>query len=199
MKTISYDQTPRLVLLLATTLVVGLLGACATTPKTFSNVDPEADFSQYRTFGFLDTLSTDNAEYESLTTNFLKVAVAQQMDLRSYEFSKDPDLRVNFFINTEEKIQSRSVPTAGGYYGYRDPYYGGMGGYGMAYETQVTQYTQGTLNIDVVDTRTNKLVWEGAVVGRITDEVVRNLEKSIDQAVLEVFKNFPVQPPAPGT
>jgi hypothetical protein len=193
MKTSAYVFNGRWVVLIAACLI----GACASTPKTFSNADPDTDFSQYRTFGFLSRLSTDEAEYESLTTNFLKVAVAQEMDLRGFEYSKDPDIKINFFINTEEKISSRSVPTASGYYGYRDPFYGGMGGYGMGYETQVTQYTEGTLHIDVVDAGTNKLVWEGAVVGRVTDKVIKNLEKSVDQAVAEVFKNFPVPPPAP--
>jgi hypothetical protein len=188
-----YGLPARLVLLLS----FCLLAACASTPKTFSNVAPGADFTQYRTFGFLSKLSTDEAGYESLTTNFLKVAVSQQLDLRGFEHSRDPDLNINFFINTEEKISSRSVPTASGYYGYRNPYYGGMGGYGTGYETQVTQYTEGTLNIDVIDAKTNKLVWEGAVVGRITDEVIKNLEQSIDKAVAETFKNFPVQPPTP--
>jgi hypothetical protein len=83
----------------------------------------------------------------------------------------------------------------GGYYGYRDPFYGGWGGYGMGYETHVDSYTEGTLNVDVVDARTQKLVWEGAIIGRITESVVKNLEKSIDNAVHEVYKNFPIQVP----
>ena len=33
----------------------------------------------------------------------------------------------------------------------------------------------------------------GPVVGRITEEVLKNLEESVDQAVAEVFKSFPVQ------
>lgn len=98
-------------------------------------------------------------------------------------------------INTQDKIQSRQVPTMGGYYGYRTPYYGGWGGYGMGYETQVSSYTEGTLNIDVVDARNKKLVWEGAIVGRITESVVKNLERSIDSAVAEIYKNYPVQAP----
>ena len=191
MKTKPYHSFGRFILPLA----LLALGACATAPKTFSTVDPSVDFSQYKTYGFIGKLSTDNEEYESLVTNFLKVATAQEMDLRGFEYSKNPQLLVNFYINTEEKIRSRSVPTAGGYYGYRDPFYGGMGGYGTNYETQVTQYTEGTLNIDVVDSGTRKIVWEGAVVGRITEDVLNNLEKKIDGAVTVVFKEFPIQPP----
>jgi len=180
--------------LLTTTAVLVLFSGCASTPNTFSNADPSADFSKYRTYGFLGKLSTDTEKYESLVSNFLKVAMAQQMDRRGLGFDEDnPDLRVNFFINTKDKIRSRSVPTMGAYYGFRDPFYDPWYGYG-GFETQIDQYTEGTLNIDIIDAHTDKLVWEGAVTGRVTDEAVRNLERTIDAAVAVVMENFPITP-----
>ena len=53
-------------------------------------------------------------------------------------------------------------------------------GMGMGYETRVDQYTEGTLNIDVVDAATKKLVWEGAIAGRLSDQEVRNMEKTVE-------------------
>jgi len=174
-----------------------LVGGCASTPNTFSNADPSVDFSQYKTFGYFSTLSTDNAQYQSLVSNFLKVAVAQELVVRGLDHDEEnPDLRVNFYINTKDKIKTRSVPTAaGGDYDYRDPFYdpwGGYSGMGVTYETRVDQYTEGTLNIDVVDSKTNKLVWEGSVVGRLTEKDVRNMEQTVDEAVAEVMVNFPI-------
>ena len=174
-----------------------LVTGCASSPNTFSNADPSIDFSQYKTYGFFSTLSTDNAQYQSLVSNFLKVAVAQELVVRGLDHDEEnPDLRVNFYINTQDKIKTRSVPTAGNYYDYRDPFYdpwGGYGGMGVGYETRVDQYTEGTLNIDVVDSKTNKLVWEGSVVGRLTEKDVRNMEKTVDEAVAAVMVNFPIQ------
>ncbi len=168
-----------------------LLNACASTPNTFSQTDPNADFDSYRTYGFHDDPATNTAEYESLVTNFLKVSVAQQLDARGMTYDpEDPDVVVNFFLNTKEKVQSRSVPTMSGYYGYRDPFFDPWPGY--AYETRIDQYTEGTLNIDVADAAERKLVWEGSAVGRITEEFVRNLEKGLDQAVAAIFVNYPV-------
>ena len=167
---------------------------CASAPNTFVNADPATDFSQYKTFGYFSTLSTDNEQYQSMVSNFLKVAVAQELDQRGLSHDpENPQLLVNFYINTKDKIQSRTVPTAGGYYGYRDPFYdpwGGYGGYG-GYETRVSQYTEGTLNIDVVDAATKKLVWEGTIVGRLTDKDLKNLEKTVDEAVAAVMAGFP--------
>ncbi len=173
-----------------------LVGGCASSPNTFSNVDPGVDFNQYKTFGYFPTLSTDKEQYQSLVSNFLKVAVAQELVVRGLDHDEaNPDLRVNFYINTQDKIKTRSVPTAGSYYDYRDPFYdpwGGYGGMGGGYETRVDQYTEGTLNIDVVDSKTKKLVWEGSIVGRLTDKDVRNMEKTVDEAVAAVMINFPI-------
>ena len=176
-----------------------LLTACASAPNTFSNADPAVDFGQYKTYGYFPTLSTDTEQYQSMVSSFLKVAVAQELDKRGLTYDEEaPQLRVNFFINTKDKIKTRSVPTmgmGGGYYDYRDPFYDSWGGYG-GYETRVTQYTEGTLNIDVVDAATNKLVWEGSVVGRLTEKDVRNMEQTVDEAVGFVMNGFPILPGA---
>lgn len=177
-------------MLLATSLLI--VSGCASTPKTISNADPDTDFSQFTTFGFFDQLATDKQGYESMESNFLKVAVAQQLVLRGLNYADDPDILVNFYIHSEEKVRSRSVPTTGAYYGYRDPFgYDPFMAY-PAYETRIEQYTMGTLNIDVVDARQEKLVWEGMVSGRITDKDIRNLEATIDEAVAAIMANFPV-------
>lgn len=178
-------------------LATFMLSACASTPNTLSNSAPGIDFSQYSTFGFLQNPSTDAQNYQSLETSYLKVAVSQQLDRRGLSYSNSPELLVNFYINTQEKIRSRSVPTTSAYYGYRDPFYDPWGGYGtvgMGYETRIEQYTEGTLNIDVVDAATNKLIWEGAVTGRVTDRNIKNLEQTIDNAVADVMTAFPIAP-----
>lgn len=88
-------------MLVAATVLIAT--ACASTPNTIANADPGTDFSQFKTFGFYDQLATDKQGYESTESNFLKVAVAQQLDLRGLTYSDDPDLLVNFYIHSEEK------------------------------------------------------------------------------------------------
>lgn len=169
------------------------LQGCASSPKTISNVAPGVDFSQYSTFGFLDQLSTDRENYESMESSFLKVAVAQELDARGLTYSDSPELLVNFYIHTKDKIRSRSVPAMGGYYGFRDPFYDPWGGY-VGYETRIDQFTEGTLNIDIVDAASRQLIWEGSVSGRVTDRDLKNLEKTIDEAVRDIMADFPVVP-----
>jgi hypothetical protein len=170
------------------------LTGCASTPNTYSSAAPNVDFSSLKTYGFFDQISTDKAGYQSLETNFLKVAVAQELDLRGLVYEpNNPDVEMNFYILTQEKVKSRSVPTmGGGYYGYRGGFYDDFGyGGGVAYETRIDQYTEGTLTVDMIDPKTRKLLWEGTVAGRLTKKDVQNMEATIDTAVRDVFTKFP--------
>jgi hypothetical protein len=180
-------------------LAMSFLAGCSTTPETYSSVAPGSDFRGIKTYGFLSEMSTDKAGYQSLETNFLKVAVAQQMDLRGLKYDpQNPEVVMNFYIHTDEKIKSRQSPTmSGGYYGYRGGYYDGFGYGGQAYETRIEQYTVGTLTIDMIDPKERKLLWEGTVTGRLTKKDVKNMEATIDEAVRDVYVKFPVLDAAP--
>ena len=180
---------------LALALLAGLLlSGCTTTPDVYSQVATGSDFRGIKTYGFLAQASTDTAGYESLETNFLKVAVAQQLDDRGLHYDpENPDVVMNFYIHTADKIRASQTPVmTGGYYGYRGGYYDGFGPGGMAYETTVQQYTEGTLTIDMIDPKQRKVLWEGTVKGRLTKKDVKNLEATIDDAVNDIFYRFPV-------
>jgi hypothetical protein len=181
--------------LLGLSCIIGMsLAGCTSTPEVYSQVAPGSDFRAIQTYGFITDASTDKAGYQSLETNFLKVAVAQQLDARGLRYDpQNPDVVMNFYILTNEKIQTRQTPTmsGGGYYGYRGGYYDGFGG-GMGYETTIQQYTEGTLTIDMIDPKERKLLWEGTVKGRVTKKDVQNLEGTIDGAVRDIFTRFPV-------
>lgn len=180
--------TPRLKAFAAVCATV-LLTACATGPTVYSNTDPEADFFQYKTFGFFENLQTDARGYEALETGIIKEAITGEMTRRGLEQSEEPDLLVNFYIYTKEKLQSRQTPSTGVAYGHRGRY-STWATYGT--QTEIQQYTEGTLTIDVVDAKTNKLAWEGAVVGRITQKKLENIEETLNAAVAATYQKFPL-------
>lgn len=169
-----------------------VFNSCSTSkPMIRSDYDHDADFSAYRTFGFFDKLATDRG-YETLVTRNLKQAVTQQMQERGIQYSHtDPDLLVNFKLKLEDKQQIRNTGYPGGYYGYRGRYYGAWGGY--AYNTYTYEYTEGTLNIDVVDRRRKLLVWEGVAIGRVKQSDIDNQKQVISKVVASMFKEFPVE------
>jgi len=165
-----------------------LLAACASSPKVFVNQDPNADLNSYSTYNYETPLGTDERSgYRSIVSNYLINAVDREMMVRGYTKSDNPDLIINFYVHTQEKVKTTQSPSmGGGYYGYRGGYYGAYGGY----DTTVTQYTEGTLNVDIVDNTTDTLVWEGVTVGKITDKVRENLEEAANTAIAEILAKY---------
>jgi len=180
------------VALLAT---LALLAGCASQPAIYTNSDPLGDFSSFRTYAFAEPLGTDRSEYSSLLSQFLKTAVSRELDARGYQRSDSPDLLVNFHTESKERVQSTTTsgPAVGGFHGWRSGYYGVWGGY----ETRVTQYTEGTLVIDIVDAGRNQLVWEGIAVDRVREANLRDLQGTVDQVVAQIFAQYPWRAGAP--
>ncbi len=172
------------------------LAGCATTgPQLRTKADPAADFTTYRTYGYVDPLGTDRAGYTTFVTQHFKSAVDTEMSARGYrKVDKDPDLLVNFYANAEEKADVRSTPrpTFGvglGYYGYRGGLYGA---WPLYYEdVDTVRYHVGTANVDVVDARRKQLVWEGVAEGRLSKDVMQNPEPAIRAAVHQLFEKCP--------
>ena len=177
--------------LLSTMLLifVALLTGCASGPTVRAEYDHGADFSGYRTFGFYDKLGTDVAGYESLVTQTLKAASRREMEARGYTYAETgADLLINFNASLARQTRVTQTPSPGPmYYGYRFGYYGGWRGY----ETHVDQYTEGTLNIDIVDAKRKQLVWEGVAVGRVSEKTRQNRQAAISAAVAEIFAKYP--------
>ena len=172
---------------------VGLLTACSS--PTVSDADPTADFSSYQTYAFLSDVATDKAAYETLERAHLKAAVGRELNARGYrQDNTQPDLLVNFAIETQEKVQSRTVPTGGYGIGY-DPFYDVYTtGWGMSHTTRIDQYTEGTLEIDLIDVDDRKMIWQGRTKGRLTQKDMQNYKATLDEAVTDIFEQFPTPP-----
>jgi hypothetical protein len=198
-------MTPRLfrrwLALSAATCVLSLAG-CATAPDVRVEFDKSADFSQYKTFAFVNPLGTDRGGYQSIVSQHLKAATQREMEARGMTLdSGAPQLLVNFNAELNEKMRVTSTPTATmgvgmgrGYYGYRGGVYAAWPMY--TDQTTVTAYKEGTLNIDVVDAARKQLVWEGVVSGSVTQKTTDNLQSAIDVAVAAAFAKFPIAGPA---
>lgn len=178
----------------ATAAVLFAVAGCSSTPNTVSSADPTVDLGQYQTYNFAAVVDTDGQPYQSLETGYIKAAASRELEARGFSRSDDPDLLVNFAIETQEKVRSRSVPTAGGGLAY-DPFYDDVyyDTWGTTHTTRIDQYTEGTLQIDLIDKREAKVVWQGATRGRLTKKDYENPQATLDGAVAEIFTQFPAR------
>lgn len=169
-----------------------LLAACATGPRVSSEADPQADFSAYRTFGFYSPLALEKEGYATPTSDQIKAAARAQMEARGYVYEPDqPDLWVNLNAYVQERTDVSSMPVVdyNYYYSYRARGYVAVPYWSE--RTDVRQYTEGTLNVDLVDRAGNRLVWEGVAVGRIAKMKPEERAARIDAAMADIFAQYP--------
>jgi len=171
------------------------MGGCSSGPNIISDYDRSARFESYSTYNFMEGAGPDYGNYQSFFSKYVIEAITVEMESRGYTKSDNPDLLVNFNAILQDKTQVRTTstppPMHGGYYGYRGGYYDAWGGYGYGTETHVSQYTEGTFNIDIVDNRTHQLIWEAVGVGRVTEKKLENLEEVVKTAVPKYFSLYP--------
>jgi Domain of unknown function (DUF4136) len=172
------------------------VAACASPPTVRTNVNLGTDFTQYKTFGFVDPLGTGRAGYRSIVSQHLIADTEREMQARGLTRSDSaPELLVSFNAKLADALQVVPGPLApvmvgvGGYYGHR----AGMDStWPMYSQDTVIQYTQGTLNIDVVDADHKQLVWGSVVTDSVTQKDRDNLPVAVNNAVVAAFARFPI-------
>ena len=180
--------------LLSALVLVGLIGASSNAPIVRSDYDPRADFASYRTFAFMEPLGTDRAGYTTLLTERLKRAAALQMESRGYALDeKNPDLLINFQTNVQSRTEYVGPPPimwGGGFgYGYGAGFYGGWPGF--AFGPDVIQYNEGTMKVDLIDTKRKQMVWEGIGTTLLGNAQQTATEAMVQNMMSSIFARYP--------
>lgn len=172
---------------------VAILAGCASGPQVITNAAPGFDIAKYRTFSFLEPLSTDNGNVRSIISSELMAPARRELEWLGLRYVESGgDLLVNFVVSTRETIRQRTTPTTGMSVYHGHGRYGPWSGYRMSMSTtELIQQTEGTLGIDIIDAERRELVWEGAVSGRVTDSIRANRAAALDGGVREILSRFP--------
>ncbi len=176
-------------LMVAALLLAGI-SSCTSSMKVTSDYDKTANFSQYKSFK-IDTLSI-NQRISQLNADRLIRAVKAQMQAKGYmEDVAAPDLLVSIATILKDK---QSVTSNTDFYGYGGMYrpYGWSTGMGVSgYTTyNVDNYKDGSLIIDVADSRGKKLIWEG-IGNKEIDKPIEDPDTAIPAAVSSIMASFP--------
>jgi len=172
-----------------------LVASCASKPNIETDYDPTIDFSQYKTYAFFNPMGIENPNYSSIYGSIFRNAISKEMESRGYTQSDNPDLMINVSGRLQDKtrVTTTSDPyMAGSYYGYRRGAYGAWGGYGYGTTTHVSNYTEGTVNVDIVDRAQKRMVWEGVAVGRVKENrTSEETRTNIQAGIKEMFAGYP--------
>ena len=173
-------------------LAVAMLAACASGPQVRTDHDPTADFSQYRTWSYYSPIAMEASGYSTWISERIKDNVSKEMEARGYRYvESSPDLQVNFQGVVQDKTDVWTMPRSDvqWFYNYRRNAYIAMP---VWYdETQVNRYREGTLTVDLVDAKRNRMVWTGAAIGRVIKRTHEEKLAEIDQAISAIYLQYP--------
>ncbi|KRB54678.1 DUF4136 domain-containing protein [Flavobacterium sp. Root186] len=173
-------------------LFLGLIYGCSPTVKVTTDYDHSANFSEYKTFAVYD-LKAQEGQVNQLNVDRVSKAIRAEMIAKGFTESSNPDLKVNAVSILKNKTQ---VTADSNFYGYGGMYrpYGYWGGGAMMGGGTTTfnsyDYVDGSLVIDIVSTKTQKLLWQGIGNAQI-DNKPDNPEEFINSSIKKILEGFP--------
>ncbi len=188
----------RITLLVPAAAVVAL-AACGSAIQVRTAISPDAGLSEMRTFKILPTPSpriatqsmrdNDPMLVNSISNRALRADLRQGFEKRGYVVNDStPDFCVAYYASTNQVLDLTAWD-----YGYPlrprwwrgwAPRFGGM------YAPLVTQYTQGTVIVDVFDSKSKELLWRGQGVATVSDNQQQYVQE-LEQTVTAILEKFP--------
>ncbi|RYC68959.1 MULTISPECIES: DUF4136 domain-containing protein [Spirosoma] len=175
--------------IISSLFVVGTLASCAPAITVKYDYDPKVNVRQFTTYR-IEADRQRNADPivgSNLNQRRIADALDQSLKARGYKpvTQGEADLVVRFFTDARDRQQIQSNNTM-------SPWGWGWGGWGMPNQVYSRQYEENRVVINVIDARTNDIVWQGWATGQLNN---RNKERDRDQAfretVTSIMKNFP--------
>ena len=186
-------------------LALFLSTGCEIYTTVSVNADTSTDFSQYKTFAWLpDKADTVNSPYNNeIIRNNLKNFFGLSFVDRGYTVDLDaPDMLLQisiinkqreFLIHPRPYYHCRYYYRSEYYFPYHSDYY--YHNYLYCYPTwsypEKIKYVEGSITLNIIDRKQNKLIWSGTAKGDIYDPTYIN--RSIHPAVELIMKKFPIK------
>jgi hypothetical protein len=149
-----------------------------------TDFDHQANFSQFKTYSW-QAIKDPNPLWDARIKN----AVDAQLAAKGWtQVDSGGDVAIVAIETTKtERTLQTFYNEFGGGWGWR-----GFGGFGDS-TTTVQDYKEGTLLIDMYDTKTKQLIWRGSAEDTLSDKAAKN-EKNLDKGVAKMLKKFPPEP-----
>ncbi len=162
-----------------------MLAAGCATMNVNSYMERGADFRQYRTYNWAapDTWSTGDPRLDNnrFFDERVRAQVEKELARRGFEkiATQQADMLVHYHASVSQEMDVRELDTSKSYCDEQD--------------CRPFIYDKGTLFVDLVAPRTDKLIWRGWAEGSL-DGVIDNqswMESRIDEAVTKILTRLP--------
>ncbi len=148
--------------------------------KVVFEFDEAQDFSDYKTFAFLPgQLTSKNPSLNNpLVRKMIENSIRKYLTAKGMEeVAGRHDLNVRYSLGSGRRTEV-------------DRYPAGWRGYGTA--VAVSHYTEGTLIIDLRDTKRRELIWRAIAIEEKNDPM--KIKDKLDDMVRKSFEKYPPKP-----
>ena len=167
-------------------LGVFLLFSCNSV-RVVSDYDSKVDFTRYKTFAFYKP-EIDKAKISDLDKKRILRAIETALLEKGFTKSETPDMLVGIFAKSREKVTVNQNNMMGFGWGWGwNPWMMN----GMNANLNISQYSEGTLFIDFIDTTKKELIWQGIGTGALRTQNREKKEIRIKEFVKEIMTRFP--------
>ncbi len=183
-------------------LVVLFLGSCVSV-RVASDYDRKTNFKEYKTYAFYKT-GIDKAPISDLDKKRILKAIDTEMASRGFTKSQNPDILVSIFTKEREQVDVYNNNFGWGGYGWGGFGWGGFGpgfgwggfgpgfGWGGGFGPNVSTRTEGSLYIDLIDSKNKSLVWQGRGIGTLNSTTnIEKKEERIKEFVSQILEAYP--------
>jgi hypothetical protein len=153
------------------------LGGCASSMKVSTDYDRAANFTNYKTYSWRAGTPLPNP------LNAERLVNAIDANLKAKGLTKvesGGDITVTYHAAADKSVDVQSFQSGGPYSCWG----------GCTTSTTVTPVTIGTVIVDMVDTKANKMLWRGNATDTVSGDPKEN-EAKIQEAVHKMFEKFP--------
>jgi hypothetical protein len=165
---------------IALLLCACLVSGCASL-EVRSFTERGTDFSRYHTYNWVadgrQTTGDPRLDNNPFFQARVQADVDEQLGRRGFEkvTSGTPDLVLHYYAKVEQRLEVSNA---------------------YCEDCTPSVYDAGTLVIDLVDARSNKLAWRGWAKGSIAGAIDNQLwlEERVDEAVRLIFEQLPRRP-----
>ena len=158
--------------------------------------DKNADFSKYRTYAWVDKPGEGGKHRTDLTETNVRNAVNEELNKKGWKEARSkPDVLINYELVVEKNQVQQQDPVYSQSFtrSYFNRFTGRIHTFYypsqfMGYDSYTTTVKEGTVTITMIDSRTDKTVWQGWTSSELNGRNITSRE--IDRNVKTIFKKF---------
>ena len=167
---------------------ISLLSACSGTKNTF-DFDSSADFSQIKTYQWDLQASEAFSKANPLIDKRIISAIEDNLGRKGVVKAESADIKVSYMVSLEKKLKTGGLSAGIGMSVGKS----NRGHINLSSGNQIRQSIEGTLVVDMVDTKNGGLIWRSTTVKPVKDRDAspEDSKKRIGQLIYQMFENFP--------